>query len=124
VRDGETLFATKRYDACYYLAGYAVECALKACIARKFRANTIPDRNEVNRTYSHDLARLVEVAGLQVELERRLDNAGFGENWNLVKDWRPDRRYELATTRGEARALLEAITDPQNGILVWLSKHW
>ena len=38
----------------YYLAGYAVECALKAKIAMQFRANEIPDRSLVNKAYDHD----------------------------------------------------------------------
>jgi len=30
--DADTLIKQGRYDAAYYLAGYAVECALKACM--------------------------------------------------------------------------------------------
>ncbi|MEA2905782.1 MAG: hypothetical protein QOI12_3169 [Alphaproteobacteria bacterium] len=40
----------------YYLAGYAIECALKARIAAQFREHEIPDKALVNRIYTHDLA--------------------------------------------------------------------
>ena len=34
VREAEALLAVGLWDGAYYLAGYAVECALKACILR------------------------------------------------------------------------------------------
>ena len=43
--------------AAYYLAGYAVECALKAHIAGQFKENQIPDRAFVNDIYTHDLGK-------------------------------------------------------------------
>jgi hypothetical protein len=39
-REAGVLLAAKCYDGAYYLAGYAVECALKECIARKTRGMT------------------------------------------------------------------------------------
>ena len=32
VRDASALLKVRRWSAAYYLAGYAVECGLKACI--------------------------------------------------------------------------------------------
>jgi hypothetical protein len=34
VRDGEVLMDAGLFDGAYYLGGLAVECALKACIAK------------------------------------------------------------------------------------------
>lgn len=34
VREAEMLLAAGLFDGAYYLAGLAVECALKACIAK------------------------------------------------------------------------------------------
>ena len=48
-RDARTLFAAGQYDGVYYLGGFAVECALKACIARKTQRHEFPDRNRVAR---------------------------------------------------------------------------
>src|SRR5919106_3680906 len=37
----------------YYLAGYAVECGLKACIAKQVRRHEFPDRTTVNQSHTH-----------------------------------------------------------------------
>jgi hypothetical protein len=34
ISDAKVLLAARHWSAAYYLAGYAVECALKACIAK------------------------------------------------------------------------------------------
>ena len=53
------LFDGGHYDSAYYLSGYAVECALKAAIARQFREHDLPDKQLVNESYVHDLRKLV-----------------------------------------------------------------
>jgi len=35
------------FDGAYYLAGYAVECAIKACIAKGTRRYEFPDKRKV-----------------------------------------------------------------------------
>lgn len=35
LREAEALLNKRYYDGAYYLTGYAVECALKSCIAKK-----------------------------------------------------------------------------------------
>jgi hypothetical protein len=54
--DAKALFQAGRFDAAYYLAGYVVECALKACIAKKTREHDFPDR-DANKYYIHNLTR-------------------------------------------------------------------
>ncbi len=41
--DATLLLAHARFSSAYYLAGYALELALKACIAKQFAAEVIPD---------------------------------------------------------------------------------
>jgi hypothetical protein len=36
------------YESAYHLAGYAVECALEACIAKMVQRYDFPDRKSVN----------------------------------------------------------------------------
>ena len=106
-------------------AGYAVECALKACIAKQFHANTVPDQKLVNSVYQHKLEGLVGVAGLERDLEQEgAADSDFEANWNVVKDWKPDKRYQTEATRQDARDLYDAITDPAHGVLQWLQRHW
>src|SRR5204863_304605 len=42
IKEAEALLAAGLWDGAYYLAGYAVECGLNACIANLFKAETFP----------------------------------------------------------------------------------
>lgn len=120
--DAEALFASRAFEASYYLAGYAVECALKACIAKRTREFDFPDRREVERSYTHDLERLVEVAKLKTVLS---EDAGRDEslagNWATVRVWSEASRYVLDVAEESAQNMLAAVRD---GILPWLKKRW
>jgi HEPN domain-containing protein len=59
VADARTLLNAKRFDAAYYLAGYAIECALKACIATKTERHDFPDKDFARDVYTHNLVDLV-----------------------------------------------------------------
>ncbi|MGB7136749.1 MAG: HEPN domain-containing protein [Acidobacteriaceae bacterium] len=48
LREARVLFRAKEFSGAYYLAGYAVECALKACIAKQYRQHDFPDRKTVS----------------------------------------------------------------------------
>jgi hypothetical protein len=45
-------------DGAYYLAGYSVECALKACIAKQTRLHDSPDKKIVDSSHTHNLRNL------------------------------------------------------------------
>src|SRR5437764_79529 len=73
-------------DGAYYLAGYAVECALKAVIAKMFNQHDFPEKHLVISAYTHNINDLVEVAGLKGY--RKIDSAVnpiLGINWSLVQ---------------------------------------
>lgn len=54
----EVLLNNRQYSGAYYLSGYVVECALKACIARQTRKFDFPDKKTVVGSYTHDLKQL------------------------------------------------------------------
>ena len=117
------MLRSRRYDGAYYLAGYAVECALKACIAKKTKQFDFPDRN-VQKVFTHDLARLLELAELTDAFEHEKTNDHSLElNWNTVKDWREQARYEKHTAVNAKRLVL-AIADRKHGLLRCLKKYW
>ena len=125
LKDAHVLKSNRRYATAYYIAGYAVECAIKVCIATQFHRNTIPDKDVVLNTYKHDFEVLLRNAGLFDKLKAEINvNPGLFSSWNVVKDWRPDARYKTSVTGLEARDLIDAIEDPHNGILQWLAQHW
>jgi hypothetical protein len=120
--DVRTLLASRRWAGAYYLAGYIVECALKACIAKKTQQYDFPDKNRANKSWEHDLVKLAGVAelGLQEALDR---DPAFARLWNVVKDWSEQKRYETMDARS-AHDLVDAISDPEHGVLQWLREHW
>src|SRR5437660_4230643 len=125
VADASALLDAERYQAAYYLCGYAIECALKACIARKTREFDFPDRKLVNDSYVHDVERLLRVAGLDQLLEEEgRHNGAFAGNWIIVQDWSEASRYDASITPAETSDLFLAVTDETNGVLAWLKKWW
>ena len=55
IAEAEILLKAKKYDGAYYLAGYAVECALKACVAKRTARYDYPDKDLANQCYTHKL---------------------------------------------------------------------
>lgn len=123
LEDATVLFASRRYACAYYLAGYAIECALKACIARKTQQNDFPPK-DAQKYYVHDLAKLLSISGLESEFNSHAGkDPAFRANWALVKDWNEASRYENRS-KEDAREILAAITDLQHGVLQWLKQNW
>ena len=122
--DARFLFQAGRASSAYYLAGYAVELALKACIAKLMQANVIPDKAFINDIYTHRLDRLLSTAGLgpQFSIDSKA-NSKFAAYWANVTKWTEESRYEFWDPVAAA-ALLEAVDDPGNGVFRWLKKHW
>jgi hypothetical protein len=119
------LLTNRRYSAAYYLAAYAVECALKACIARQIKASEFPPGARFSRdVFTHDLKDLVKYADLTYWLAERFTSApGFKRNWQIVTRWTEENRYRVVS-REEAVALLSAITQEADGVMVWIRQHW
>ena len=124
VAEADVLLAADQPSGAYYLAGYAVECALKACIAVKTELHDFPDRKRVNESHTHNLQNLLVLAELEEQWRDRCrSHPDFDTNWKIVRTWSESRRY-LTTEAEDARLLLAAIKDPSNGVLPWLAKHW
>lgn len=115
------LLKTGHYDGAYYLAGYAVECALKACIAKQFIQGNIPEKDDVIKVYTHNLEDLLKRARIDM---KTVAKTPVEINWLSVKDWTVDSRYESGTTQTEAEDLHAAITEPNHGVLSWIKKYW
>ena len=120
LKEAKILLDRKCWDGAYYLGGYAVECALKACIATRTQRHEFPDKKRVLGRYSHALADLVQVAGLEQEFDR-MEKAEpeFAENWQIVRDW-----SEQSWSRARAESLMNAIDDRNFGVLRWLEQRW
>ena len=108
------------------MAGYAVECALKACIAKRTQAHDFPPKPQfVRDLYQHDIESLANLAGLRSELKRRQQSVvQFKSNWERVIEWSEEKRYETHIDSKSAWALYRAITERRNGVLAWLKNYW
>jgi len=125
VGDADALLQAGRWPAAYYLLGYAVECGLKACAARQFLQDTVPDKTVVSDFYTHRLDRLLGISGVKRALEARASaDPMFRVNWNTIRDWSEIARYDHSISEDQARDMLVAVTDATNGVLTWLRTQW
>jgi len=123
-KEAKQLLSSGCFSGAYYLAGYAVECGLKACIAKQFKRNDLPDKVLVARAYTHNLEALLNLAGLETELRDAMTQSRALEvNWVAVKDWRVDVRYDTDKTREQATDFLTACFS-RSGVLRWIMKRW
>jgi hypothetical protein len=78
----------------------------------------------VNDSYTHDLVKLIKLAGLEAELDATAAaDPTFETYWAVTKDWSEDSRY-LFLSQLKARDLLEAISEPSHGVMQWVRTKW
>jgi HEPN domain-containing protein len=130
VLDAEALIQAKRWSFAYYVAGYAVECALKSCLlARMIHTGWVfKEKTDTKNCRTHDFNMLLEVAELRELLNQKLAESAaaggaFRKNWGTVSDWKSDDRY-VQKSESEATTLFNAITDKQDGVLPWIMNYW
>jgi HEPN domain-containing protein len=124
IAEAQSLLAAGFFDGAYYLAGYAVECALKACIARLTNQHDFPDKEFAQACYTHDIEKLVRATGLTAQRDADAPaGSDLAVNWDIAKDWAESSRYER-NAEPKARALIEAVIHATNGVLPWIKARW
>jgi HEPN domain-containing protein len=100
LRDAKTLFDTSSYHGAIYLAGYAVELALKARICQHLGWEKLDE----SILMKHDLQFLLRFTGLESSRE------SFLTQWDLISEWNPEMRYNALKDfqAEEARQFIEA----------------
>ena len=124
--DAQALLAASRWSGAYYLAGYAVECGLKACVMVYVQSTgaIFQDKKFGEKCWTHDLEALVGLAGLEAALGVDMAaNPALSVNWEEVKDWDETSRYQQKT-QAEAQALYNAAASPPDGVLSWIRMRW
>jgi len=124
LREAKVLLDNNCYEGAYYLAGYAVECALKACVTKQIRRYDFPDRKFVSSIYTHSLVELMKLAGLESDFQQRKMNQVFNSNWTTVKDWSEELRYRHGITAATAKDFYKAVVNQRNGVMPWIRKWW
>lgn len=124
LEDAELLFKAGKSSSAYYLAGYAVELALKACISKLFKADVIPDKAFVQATYTHSLENLLNVSGLLPKFKEDANkDPQFASYWGIASKWNESSRYQFWDPVTVA-TLIQSINDPKHGVFQWVKKHW
>jgi hypothetical protein len=131
LEEAEILLNQGKYNGCCYLAGYALESALKAAICQRMDNDDFFDalKSETLRAFKiHNLGELVILAGLStLYKDLNLTNSVLLSYWEYIKNdikWSEQLRYQTGFTQIEAQKMINAINDPQNGILEWIKKYW
>ena len=122
-REAATLAKAGKQHGAYYLGGFAVECALKACIARQTRRHDFPgDVGFARSVHTHDLNELLKLARLNDQLDKDIKTKPqLGANWGVVKSWKVDSRYETVGLNG--RDMVAAVNS-SDGVLEWIRLYW
>jgi hypothetical protein len=64
--EAKALLDKRLYSGAYYLAGYAVECGLKAGVAKRTRRHDFPDKKLAMDSFTDNLNSLVGSVGFQL----------------------------------------------------------
>jgi len=130
IKDARVLLDGQRWMSAYYVAGYAVECALKSCVLSRmiYTGYVFQDKATVKDCLTHDFEALINLAGLRQELLAEITASSaatneFSDNWATVLGWDVTSRY-YPRTQTEAETLYAAITDDPYGVLRWIQKFW
>ena len=124
LREAELLLNGGEWSGAYCPAGYAVECGLKACIARLTNLHGFPEKERVVRIASHKIEVFVKLADFKTQRDAdAAANPALDRNWPIVRSWTETSRYARAT-ESQARLLFAAISHPAHGVLPWIMRHW
>ena len=124
LREARLLLRAGFNDGAFYLAGYSVECGLKACIAKGTQRHEFPDKKKVDSSYTHDLRQLAQVAQLKKKLlEQAKQSPEFRNNWDVVASWSEQSRYRTYPPE-RVQALVEAVGNRDHGVISWIKRHW
>lgn len=123
--EAKALFDLGMWDGAYYLAGYAVELGIKACIIKMLMAtDAFPDKEFSRSCYTHDIKKLVQLAKLEdARNSATASDPDLETNWGIVGNWSEEKRYHQIT-KSEAEELYSAIADSAHGVFPWIKTRW
>lgn len=125
LKEAKILLDQNCWTGAYYLTGLAVECALKAYLARAVQQHDFPDKNFVNRAYTHKLKELIQLdAALWEELQKEVsDDEKLRSNWDAVFLWNDENRYD-EVEESHAKSLYAATIELDSGVIEWIRRRW
>lgn len=114
------------HQGAYYLAGYAVEFALKAVICKRLGVEVFAGGSnlaEVTKAlHTHHLPTLLVFAGLFSSLQNEKNsNENLFKDWSKVSEWNEQRRYEPLTC--SQLTVVNSINATER-VMQWILKHY
>ncbi len=124
IDEAKILLDSGQYSGAYYLAGYSIELAFKACYCKTVKEKSFPPKRDIyNKLYNHNLSGLLDVSGIKLLFNEELSkNINLNTNWETVKDWNEESRYAVMLKK-DAKLIVEAILD-DDGVLGLIKKLW
>lgn len=121
LNEAEILFSKRQYSGAYYLAGYCVEMALKACYCKNVRRYSFPPTKDIySKLYDHDLNKLIDAVGIKIQFDTKSGgDPSFTGAWGVVKDWTSESRYQFFR-KPEAEAMVSSVRP----VLNWIQTLW
>lgn len=111
----------------HYIAGYAVEFAIKAVICKRLNVEIFDDElldipKEVSKSFKiHNLRNLIILSGLQQELKKLIkEDSEIAKAWTIVSEWNEQQRYKLDCEKATALRFLNAVKI----VIRWIKTHW
>lgn len=119
--EAKLLNKKRLYSGAYYLGGYVIELALKACYCRNVKKGSFPpERGIYNKLYSHDLNNLLDVSGIKSNFNTEaLTNNSLQTAWNIAKEWSEDTRYTIFK-KDDSESLLNSV----DIVFRWIQTKW
>jgi HEPN domain-containing protein len=104
--DAKALMEAERYDGAMYIAGYAIELALKARICKTLKWANFPETQDYKSFKVHKLDVLLHLSGIEDDIK-----TNHWADWSLASKWNPENRYKTDTlvSKQEAEETLESI---------------
>lgn len=127
LKEVKVLYDKKLYDGASYLAGYVIELALKARICKILDSDYIVSGNLGRAFKTHNLEELLLLSGLSNKFSLEMsENRDLQVNWSVVLSWNESFRYLPvgSSSKSDIEDLINAIEDPENGVLTWIKKRW
>ena len=131
ILEAEVLSLNSKYAGVFYLAGYAIEFALKAVICARLDVEMFEQPGDSNQKeispkissafLTHNLKDLLILSGLRREFKmKKLSDPGFAAAWSEVSQWSEQRRYDSGCTEQAANEFLTH----SKILLSWIRNHW
>ena len=137
LEEASILLAKNYPDGAFYLAGYAVECALKSAICRTLdiddffelnsaKAHSAKVKDDVLQKFrTHDYGTLLALSGWYYKLDTAITlDVILGDAWTIIRtlSWTEQYRYETTTRKGQVA--VQGFIDSVNIFLQWIKTHW